>query len=66
MTDPDRNDFEPLMTVEEVAEYLRFKPSTIRQWVKTREIPCVKAGRSTRFRKGDIDEWIEARTREAA
>lgn len=66
MSDQDRNEFEPLMTVEEVAEYLRFKPGTIRQWVKTREIPHVKAGRSTRFRKSDIDRWIEERTKEAA
>lgn len=59
MTEDTRNDFEPLMTVEEVADYIKFEPSTIRQWVKARSIPHLKVGRSTRFRRQDIDAWVD-------
>jgi len=46
------------MTVQEVARYLRMKPLAIYRKVDRKEIPFLKAGRSIRFRKEDIDEWL--------
>jgi excisionase family DNA binding protein len=54
----DEYRIEPLLDADAVAAWLGFKPSTIRQWVKTGDIPFVKVGRATRFRREDIEGWI--------
>ncbi len=46
------------MTVQEVAEYLRMKPLAVYRKVKRKEIPFLKAGRSIRFRREEIDRWL--------
>ena len=46
-----------LMTVEEVARYLKTKTSWVYEKIHTREIPFKKIGRFPRFRKRDIDLW---------
>lgn len=53
MTDLD------LMTVEEVAQYLRLKPQTIYKWAQEKKIPAVKLGKEWRFRKRILDEWLD-------
>ncbi|MCK9494177.1 MAG: helix-turn-helix domain-containing protein [Dehalococcoidia bacterium] len=53
-----RNDFEPLMTVEEAAAYLRLKPKTLRNRVSAGTIPSVKAGHGRRFRRADLEAWL--------
>ena len=50
------------LTVEEVAELLRCKPSTIYQLVHKRRIPFRKRGRQLLFEAREIDRW----TRECA
>ena len=52
-----------LMTVEEVAKYLRAQQSTIYTWAKEGKLPGIKIGRFWRFQKEDINEWLEERTR---
>lgn len=52
-----------LLTVVEVAEYLRVKPRTVYQWVWRRRIPFLKAGATVRFRRAEIDEWLARRNR---
>lgn len=52
-----------LLTVVEVAEYLRVKPRTVYQWVWRRRIPFVKANAAVRFRRAEIDEWLARRNR---
>lgn len=47
-----------LMTVEDVAGYLRVAERTIYDWAQKGEIPCGKLGSSWRFRRGDIDRWL--------
>ncbi len=46
------------MTVREVADYLKMRPLAIYRKVKRREIPFLKAGRSIRFRKDEVDRWL--------
>ena len=50
-----------LMTIEEVAEFLSVKKSTIYAFVHQGVLPHFKVGRLTRFRQSDIDGWLEAR-----
>jgi excisionase family DNA binding protein len=52
----DNND--RIMTLEEVAEYLRVKPQTIYTWAQENKIPAAKIGREWRFRKSVIDKWF--------
>jgi excisionase family DNA binding protein len=52
----DNND--KIMTIEEVAEYLRVKPQTIYTWAQENKIPAAKIGREWRFRKTMIDKWF--------
>ncbi len=47
-----------IMTLEEVAAYLRLKPQTIYSWVQDKRIPAAKLGKEWRFRKSIIDEWF--------
>ena len=56
---PDR-----LMTLAEVAVYLQITERTIYQWAQREKIPSFKLGNSWRFKRADIDLWIEERKRE--
>jgi excisionase family DNA binding protein len=47
-----------IMTLEEVATYLRLKPQTIYTWAQEKKIPAAKLGKEWRFRKSIIDEWF--------
>lgn len=47
-----------LLTVEELAKYLKIKPDTIYKKVKRGEIPAIKLGKIVRFSKEKIDQWI--------
>lgn len=46
-----------ILTLEEVAAYLRLKPQTIYTWAQERKIPGAKLGNQWRFKKSIIDEW---------
>ena len=47
-----------IMTLEEVANYLKLKPQTIYTWAQERKIPAAKLGKEWRFKKSIIDEWF--------
>ena len=49
---------EEIMTLEEVAKYLKVKPQTIYTWAQTNKIPAAKLGKEWRFRKSVIDKWF--------
>ena len=48
-----------IMTVEEVAKYLKLKPQTVYKWAKEGQIPAAKFGKEWRFRRRILDEWID-------
>ncbi len=47
-----------IMTLEEVAAYLKVKPQTIYTWAQEKRIPAAKLGKEWRFRKSILDAWI--------
>jgi excisionase family DNA binding protein len=49
---------EHLMTVKDVAEYMRLSEQTIQRWVLKREIPFHKVRKVIRFRATEIEKWI--------
>ncbi len=54
----ESNDDE-LMDVKGLAAYLKVKESWVYEKVHTRQIPFQKAGRFPRFRKKNIDKWLD-------
>ena len=48
-----------ILTLEEVALYLRLKPQTIYRWAQEKRIPAVKLGKEWRFRKSILDRWLD-------
>jgi excisionase family DNA binding protein len=48
-----------ILTLEEVAEYLRLTPQTIYKWAQERRIPAVKLGKEWRFRRSILDRWLD-------
>lgn len=49
---------EEIMTLEEVATYLKMKPQTIYLWAQKGKIPAAKIGKEWRFRRDIIDAWF--------
>jgi excisionase family DNA binding protein len=47
-----------IMTIEEVAKYLKLKPQTIYTWAQNAKIPAAKLGKEWRFKKTVIDKWF--------
>ena len=47
-----------LLSVDEVAGYLKIPKSTLYKMCSEREIPCAKIGKHWRFDKKVIDEWF--------
>jgi len=50
-----------IMTIEEVADYLRVSERTVYEWAKKGEIPCGKIGTSWRFKRSEIQKWVDRR-----
>jgi len=48
-----------LITPNELAEFLQISKSSVYLLVETRKIPFYKIGGSLRFRKSDIDEYLQ-------
>ena len=53
-------DDDPLLTVQTLAKYLRVSPQWIYERVQLKEIPHAKIGKYPRFRKAEIDLWIDS------
>lgn len=52
----------PLLTHNQIAEYLGVKPSTIYQWTSQGYIPHVKLRRLVRFDLRVIEKWVQGLT----
>jgi excisionase family DNA binding protein len=54
----------PLMDPDQAAAYLGVEPATLAIWRSTRRYPLryVKVGRHVRYRKSDLDAFLDKRT----
>ncbi|MDR2073717.1 MAG: PTS sugar transporter subunit IIA [Spirochaetaceae bacterium] len=52
---------EEILTIEEVAKYLRVSERTVYDWAQKGEIPCGKIGTVWRFQKAEIERWVNSR-----
>ncbi len=50
-----------ILTIEEVAKYLRVSDRTVYEWAQKGEIPAGKIGTVWRFKKDEIEKWVDDR-----
>lgn len=53
---------ELVLTVKEVAQYLRVNQRTVYRLAVDRKLPGFKVGATWRFKRADIDSWIAAQS----
>lgn len=51
---------ETFLTTEEVLKYLQVNLRTVYRLIKAGKIPAVRVGRQWRFRRTDVDAWLES------
>jgi excisionase family DNA binding protein len=49
-----------LLTVDEAAQIIRHRPSTVRAWILKKKIPYIKLARRVFIRRSDIEALIQA------
>ena len=54
--------YENLMTIDELAHYLKVTRRTIYDWLKQNKVPAVKLVGQWRFKKDKIDAWLETKS----
>jgi excisionase family DNA binding protein len=50
---------EELLTLEELAKYLKISKHTLYKMLEKGKVPGFKIANQWRFKKSDIDRWIE-------
>jgi len=55
-----------LLTVQQLAELLQIKAATLYAWAARGQIPCLKLHGLVRFRRDEIDRWLESCDRSSA
>lgn len=47
--------------IEEAADYLGVKASTLREWIKKeKDIPACKIGKQWKFKCSELDDWVKS------
>lgn len=54
-----------ILTVKQVADYLRVTERTIYRLAAAKKIPAFKVGGTWRFSRADIDTWIKLQSMDA-
>lgn len=54
------------LTVKDLAPHLQVKPSTLYAWVAQGKIPFVKIHGLLRFRRDEIEQWLESFRKQGA
>ena len=52
-----------ILTLQNVAEYLKISERTVYGYAQRGVLPGIKVGTAWRFRKVDIDDWLEQQRR---
>lgn len=48
-----------ILTLQEVAKYLRVNPRTIHRMIDAKKIPCFRVGNRYRFLKSILIQWVQ-------
>ncbi len=50
-----------ILTIKDVAEHLQVSERTVSDWAQKGEIPCGKIGNSWRFKRVEVERWVDER-----
>jgi excisionase family DNA binding protein len=53
------------LNIKELSDYLNMRKSTLYSMVENKEIPFFRFGRLIRFKKQEIDDWVEEHREES-
>ena len=53
-----------ILTLQDVAKYLKMSERTIYGYAQQGKLPGIKVGAAWRFRKADLDNWLEERLKQ--
>ena len=53
-----KNNNQPLMTIQEAADFLKIHKETVRRWFRKEGLKGLKHGRTLRFRKEDLLDFL--------
>jgi excisionase family DNA binding protein len=48
------------LSVDEIATHLGIKRDTVYRWIDKHAMPCHRMGRLWKFKKDQVDAWVEA------
>lgn len=50
------------INLDDAAEYLGIKPVTLRNWIKKQDsnVPAHKVGKLWKFKRSELDEWVNS------
>lgn len=48
------------ISIDEAAQYLGIKLVTLRNWIKKTDIPTRKIGKQLKFKRSELDEWVNS------
>ena len=48
------------LSMEEICQYLGVTDDTVHNWIRKKNMPAVKLGRCWKFKKDQVDEWVES------
>ncbi|MFZ5787404.1 MAG: methylation-associated defense system helix-turn-helix domain-containing protein MAD1 [Acidobacteriota bacterium] len=51
-----------ILTIREVADYLKVTERTLYRLAQEGKIPAFKVGGAWRFRRGDLEQWIKSQS----
>jgi excisionase family DNA binding protein len=57
MTNGNSDSASSILTIQDIAKYLRVHPATIYRLLKKKQLPAFKVGRDWRFSRESIDRW---------
>jgi len=57
---PRTSNADPMMALDEAAAYLGIASETLRKWTTQRKIVFTKLGRLNRYRRSDLDAYLDA------
>lgn len=56
----------PLLTVHEVADLVKVKESTVRQWINANELRAIKFGKEWRVAHKDLEAYLDSHANKPA
>ena len=51
---------EPWVSLEEIALHLGVSQDSIHRWIRKRSMPAHQIGRPWKFRRSQVDEWVQS------